>query len=203
MHKTIASLLLMLASSAAAESPSASTFLLTFDTTSKCTAVAIGKHAFLTAAHCMPATYYKIHANGIELNIKLRVEDKTDHAIFVLNGQEFGAWTHGRTKGPEPGEELSAWGYPGGHVTQQYRRLYGSGVADYSGPVFTLDGNIFFGDSGGGVFDKDGALVCLITDLIVFSKEGVGFSQPGCRPWSFTREQMDEVARATALPPKI
>lgn len=199
MRKTLFSLLLMAAAGAHA-TPSESTQRLVFDNGSTCTGVAIGPNTMLTALHCLPETYTQMTVGGLAPRVLLRTNDRTDHVIFVFAEPIFKTWSNPRAVAPEQAEELTVWGYPANHTTQQYRRLTVSGVDEpmtmqTGAYVYSLDGNVFFGDSGGGAFDAQGNLVCLITSMVFHEHQSVRWVYPTCNAWTFTREQMDEVRR--------
>lgn len=206
MKNIIASIALLLATGATQANPSAATALIEIDG-SKCTGVKLGANIIATATHCLPETYSAdgITVDGVSVKIEHREVDRSDHVIFIVRGYAFTSWTTPRQApyGPVQGETLTAWGYPGHHTTQQFRAGYASGVdflqsQDMGFQVYTIQIPVYKGDSGGGLFDSRGRLVCQITGSQMQVSQGILMQNTLCFSWTFTARQMDEVRKNAA-----
>lgn len=78
-------------------------------------------------------------------------------------------------------------------MTDQFRNGYVSGLTVLGDELVTsYDLRIFFGDSGSGIFNSQGALVGVISS-VAFMTNDVQISFACSRPLAFTPEQLREV----------
>ncbi len=150
-----------------------------------CASVWISPHNMLTAGHCAAAAVQRYHARsttpefpyGFEINYQATEGGKVftsylvkldlDHDLALLWAPT--APTHGSASlalfSPSIGEELHIVGHPGG-IPWTYHHGYVAGYRaedfvdmEIVGPFLQVSAPIFGGNSGGGAFDNDGALV--------------------------------------------
>lgn len=134
----------------------------------KCSGTAISATAILTAKHCIPTDSGVIKIDGVDLSVKKYIQAKNDHAIIVLTSAKFSEWATVDLKGVQLGQDLTIYGNPG-PWDRMLRRGYvtGSGPSPFGHQNF-LDMNGFHGDSGSGLFNKDGDVVGVLTNIFTF-----------------------------------
>jgi hypothetical protein len=136
-----------------------------------CSATAIGPYALLTAGHCVE-NGNEIFVDGKSAKIMVVLNDGHDHAILLLDGMKFEKFAEVKQRPLQPSEDLFIIGNPRGY-TRQYRRGYvmGTSLMHVDLPpddkkniqFYVMDINGFYGDSGSGIFDKSGKLVCVFS----------------------------------------
>ncbi len=158
----------------------------------ECSGTAIGKHALLTATHCESPTE-KIRVNGRDATIVFLLRDGADHTIYLLSGVEFEYYARVFQNEMAVGDEVFMFGNPAG-----FSRLYRKGVV--SGQYFlddekklaiVLDINNFYGDSGAGVFNKNGDLLGVMSLLLGNNQKQAQFKVAGLYAMKFHPEDLE------------
>jgi hypothetical protein len=150
-----------------------------------CSATAISRKAFATAAHCMKGVTDEIRFRGINYRI-IRVErDGNDHALVIVDG-DLGAFARvGRP--PRLNDDLWMVGNPMG-LPQVLRRGY---VAKVTKTEILLDCRCWNGDSGMALFNEYGQLVSVFSGA--YTQRGmlgsVDYTFPVFFPLAFTDKQ--------------
>lgn len=148
-----------------------------------CSATAVGPRTLLSASHCIKEGQPVLLINGTLYGI-LRIErDGHDHALIVVTK----VFHQVATRGPEPkvGDKVHWIGQPMG-----LENVYGEGliVGHYEDRQL-IDGSIWFGVSGSGLFNADGKLVGVVSGILGQQIYKLGFAWP----LAFTKEQWAEV----------
>lgn len=157
-----------------------------------CSGTVVGAHTVLTATHCL-VNGYPIAIDGEPVYISKQVDDGNDHSLIATDL----TFSHIAEFGPMPqaGDAVVIYGNPDGkHDWLQRGFVVGKDKSDDGKSVDVLDINGFFGDSGAGVFDKDGRLVGVIDILDFDVYEGVQYKMMGAFPLAFTPAQWAAVA---------
>ena len=130
-----------------------------------CSGTAIGPHAVLTAKHCFD-DYDAVTIAGLPVVVKQVLDDKNDHVILIVDRQ----FVHFASLAP-PGTQLEQmarvyiFGNPSGYV-DLYREGYVAGsVSTDHGTATVYDLNGFYGDSGSAIFDMQGRVVGVVTNM--------------------------------------
>lgn len=151
-----------------------------------CSATAVGPHTLLTAAHCIQGDI-PTAVDGHKTRVVWIAQDGHDHALI---GQTvaFSAWVHSYAD-PIQGESVHIVGNPGDE-RRLYQHGYIAGPSTLEGRAATLyDMQIFFGDSGAGIFDGRGRLVGVISGIHGMSSKGVMVTLAVGFPLAFTPQQ--------------
>lgn len=152
----------------------------------ECSGTAVGPHTILTAAHCFTGNEKEITINGRPTRIVDSATDGSDHLLLHVDAT-FELWAK---VGPAPhvGDVVCVNGNPG-----ELQNMYRCGRVSGSVKDATLyDLAAYFGDSGAGIFDKEGRLVSTISAL---SSQNDFFGKGGqiqfavSYPLAFTEEQ--------------
>lgn len=170
-----------------------------------CSATAIGPHALLTATHCEePSDTLYVEEIEDALHIQSRIRDENDHTIFIVDA-EFTDFVSVKLNDDfDQGEELFYFGNPG-KFHDLYRRGYVSGSYD-SSSVFNqrpleilFDFNGWFGDSGAGIFNKDGQVIAVVSTVTEAEAKEVHIKLTGAYPFKFKQDDLDRVHKQTVI----
>lgn len=131
--------------------------------------------------------------NGVPQKMKHVVVDKSDHAFIVFEdtAPEFSNVAL-LAAYPKVGDDIFYWGNPDGH-NQFLRKGY---VASRVQNAWVVDSNTWKGDSGAGVFNKEGRLIGVVSAIFGRSDPnsgGMGYKFMAFLPYSFTAEQLAQV----------
>lgn len=142
----------------------AATVLLEFTEGGVCSGTMIAPTVLLSAAHCFDDGSTLLAVNRIPVNVESVKRDGADHIWVVLDT----AFADFAEVGPEPkqGDEVFIYGNPGGEF-DLLRRGYVVGTSN--GGMIYLDTRISHGDSGAGVFNRQGQLVGVISGGDMFT----------------------------------
>jgi len=162
-----------------------------------CSATAVGRHVLLTASHC-EAPSDRVIVDDTPAKVVKIVRDRTDHTFLYLEGIEFKDIAEIDTREPDPGEDIMFCGNPG-RWDFLYRRGIVAGVGEWRMyPVFWLDVNGFYGDSGAGVFDVKGKLIGVVSIIqadVDPQRPGYDVKFMGMFRFTFTKEQIEEARK--------
>lgn len=158
-----------------------------------CSGTAVAKRTILTAAHCLAEGETEMKINGIPHKMKHVVVDKSDHAFIVFDDSipEF-ANVALLAAYPRIGDDIFYWGNPDGN-NQFLRKGY---VASRVQDAWVVDSNTWKGDSGAGVFNKDGRLIGVVSTIFGRSdinSNGMGYKFMAFFQYTFTAEQLAQV----------
>lgn len=153
-----------------------------------CSGTVVGKQLILTAAHCMDG-YGSMLVDGVKVNIYKIYDDKHDH-VLVLTDHVFASSAE-RGIAPVQGDRVYVLGNPG-NLIGLYREGYVAGHQDFNGQdVVLYDLNGYFGDSGSGIFNREGQLVGVIS--VLYQQVDGGYMKVmGSFGLAFTDEQWKE-----------
>lgn len=171
---------------AAAPSPRQN-FAITDEGEPICGAVKLSENLVLTAAHCVHdpdagfARYVDVRCGGVDSPaavIKASLDDDLAVLRFVLPCAE-GQQTFLAYSDPPLGTQVHAIGYPGGHARLSRGIVSGYETSELQNaakhPVLVSDTKIYFGNSGGGLFNPAGELVGIASQL---DQAGYGYWIP-------------------------
>lgn len=132
-----------------------------------CSGTIVSHKAILSASHCFAVGQVStLSVNGQELEVIGVLDDDRDHTLLLFADQTFRSWARVYLRPLVQGEDVQIYGNPG-QLRAVYRRGYVSAsVADLALPGFVadlLDLPGYGGDSGGGVFDRSGNLVGMVS----------------------------------------
>lgn len=126
-----------------------------------CSGTAVGPHAILTAGHC-DGGFDVIYIDNNKETIKNKIYDDQDHVIYIVTAT-FADYIPITERDLLPKEPVHMWGNPG-HNKDVYREgsfYKTSELDDAAIEIFELP--IYAGDSGSGIFDKNGALIAVVS----------------------------------------
>lgn len=124
-----------------------------------CSGTVVGVKTILTATHCIENTQ-KIILNEVSYDIEKILSDSRDHTFVVLKNSNFkniaklGSY-------PKTGDNVYYFGNVGGKVLL-LRKGYIAARHDWK---FYIDAEVYYGDSGSGVFNEDGEVVGVVTTI--------------------------------------
>lgn len=155
-----------------------------------CSGTVVGLRTVLTAAHCFPDAVDSVVVNGKEMAVKEIISDKSDHA-FIIFSDDTPAFERIALMAsyPSVGDDIFYWGNPDGRH-QMLRRGY---VASRLEDGFFVDSNTWLGDSGAGVFNRDGRLVGVVSAISGKHDPragGMGYKFMVALNYTFTAEQV-------------
>jgi len=159
---------------------------------SHCSATAIGPHAVLTASHCEEATDDLV-IDQTKVKIVSILRDKLDHSIILFNGPRFTAWSELKAVRLQPLQQLIICGNPL-QLTQLYRTGFVAGqtLGPTGIPVILIDMNVYYGDSGAGVFTTSGDLIGVLNIVFGNQRNGNYFKLAGMNVNAFTDAQLKQ-----------
>lgn len=166
-----------------------------------CTATAIGPHALMTAQHCnegkVPLTTVLVDASVRRYRLLARRVDNRDHVIYLLDGPAFKNVDPYITRPPVMGENIFIVGCGKNDFPCDIKRgkvidEYDPSEVDQQDEIFYFSVPVVHGDSGSIVYGEDGAVLGIVTYLVVKGQEGSGFQT------AFSKEDID-VARTFDL----
>ena len=172
---------------------------------STCSATAIGPHAILTASHCEEPTDI-IQVDDTDYKIVGIIRDSFDHTIYLLGGRAmFKDVAPTGTGSGQIGDDIFVVGNPG-----PYTRLFRRGViagktssqlsswlVDNSGAIL-YDFNGFFGDSGAAIFNDNGEIIGVVSEVSGTARQPdsnewpIGFKIMLGWPLHFTAAQLEQ-----------
>ncbi len=125
-----------------------------------------------TAAHVVDDALCGYRVRGHEAEV-LSIDTKHDVALIWISRYEYRPQV--RQGQPYLGQELWAAGYPNSRLTEEAVLTVTSGVlvSEVSG-LYRVSNIVFFGSSGGGVVDREGRLVGVVSSMI----SGSSFNAP-------------------------
>jgi hypothetical protein len=124
-----------------------------------CSAAAVGPTTILIATHCLKGAPIST-VGGREVTVLARTDDGKDHSLLRLN-IAFDRWARiGRT--PVQGEDLWYYGNPMG-LHDMLRKGYVAGTEDGK---WLMDVEGAPGDSGAAVFDRQGRVIGVVSEII-------------------------------------
>jgi hypothetical protein len=148
------------------------------ESTRACSATAIAPHAILTASHCeLPTSALAITLDGSNTVMEIQgiIRDGYDHTIYELSGtfKNYAEFSSARIT---VGDDIFLFGNPGeledilrkGYVAKAplqdatpFQRLFLGPLADQ----VTYDFNGFFGDSGAAIFNQQGEITGVVSQI--------------------------------------
>lgn len=161
-----------------------------------CSGTAVSQTVVLTATHCFPAPVVKLTINGHEVKAKAGIDDGSDHMLVVLDQPTFKRWAEWNRRAIRPGQEVAILGNPG-----DWRGVFRVGIVsgstvsqDKKFEWILLDLPCFPGDSGGGLFDRRGRLVGMLSAALwqIDPRNGHRISMSGVIAFKFTDGQLAE-----------
>ncbi len=157
-----------------------------------CSGTVVGLRTVLTASHCLSSDSTEIVVNGNKLNIKEVITDQSDHA-FIVFSDDTPAFDKVALLAAYPGvgDDIFYWGNPDGRH-QMLRRGY---IASRLEDGFFVDSNTWLGDSGAGIFNKEGRLVGVVSAISGKHdprSAGMGYKFMVALNYTFTPEQIEK-----------
>jgi V8-like Glu-specific endopeptidase len=154
-----------------------------------CSATAVGRNTILSAAHCFEGAH-SLSIDGVPVEVAKIVSDGSDHVLVTVSATFQDVAKRGHST--HVSDRVHYWGNPTG-LHDLYREGYVAGVAIIGGKAVTLiDSNIFYGDSGAGVFDASSRLIGVVSVLYQDTNRGY-IKFMGMYPLRFTAKQWAEV----------
>ncbi len=135
----------------------------------RCSAVAVGDHEIMTAAHCVPPDLGSIKATPSPgdrvLNVvEAHVNELDDIALLTLDGAPLLVQARLAQAMPDEGAIVFAAGFGCYETLAVYPGLYiGEAPLQFGLNRIAFAMGVCFGDSGGPVFDEDGALIGILS----------------------------------------
>ncbi len=167
-----------------------------------CTGVKVGRHAVMTAKHCLsdnPTGYeYKIERiNGIQCDKDFVFADDGTDNVLIWTCQEFEEWADISKVAPKIADRVYQWGHVLGRPLM-YREGYLSQITQmgidsefYPGStVYVWDIQDAGGDSGSAVFNSEGEVVCITSHGVRDPWTWPHFAMMACFPPKFTAKQL-------------
>lgn len=161
-----------------------------------CSGTAISPTVVLTATHCFPAPLVKLTINGQEVKAKGGIDDGADHMLVVLEQPTFKRWAEWNRRALRQGQEVAILANPG-----NWRGMFRLGIVsgslvspDKKNEWILLDLAGFPGDSGGGIFDRRGRLVGMLSAGFwqIDPRNGHRITMAGVLAFKFTDDQLKE-----------
>jgi len=157
-----------------------------------CSGTKIGPHAILTAEHCLSGTQH-LSVDNVPVEVLGVTLDGHDHAIVRVTAT-FGQWAR-----VDPyvyqGQEIFNLGNPG-ELRDMFRHGWVAGEQVIDGKlIYLLDFNGFFGDSGSAIFDDQGEVIAVTSELYRQTAPGGWMKIMAAFPLAFSSKQLESAAR--------
>jgi hypothetical protein len=145
--------------------------------TRSCSATAIAPHAILTASHCeMPTSVVAVDGGDGLMEIQGTIRDGFDHTIYEVSGtfKNYAEFSSARVS---VGDDIFLFGNPGelndilrkGYVAKAPLENIGDFQRFMLGPIadqVTYDFNGYFGDSGAAIFNSNGEITGVVSQIL-------------------------------------
>lgn len=162
-----------------------------------CSGTIIGPHAILSATHCFTATR-SLAVDDRAVTVTGVVSDGRDHTIVYVT-QLFRDFAP-VVGAPYQTEEVFIFGNPGG-LQDMYRVGHVAGTVDSDSAKLTLyDLNGYFGDSGSGIFDSDGRLIAVVSEIFYENQNGASQKYMASFDLHFTKTQLEQAQSQEGQP---
>lgn len=164
----------------------------------QCSGVAVGPHVIATASHCVGDGLRMLDVGGKVVEVLTITRDGEDAVLLRVN-HTFKAWVTIKRAALRQGDELYIFGNPNG-MDDILRRGYFAGRITLPTPQYAtgkirdmdtllMELEATGGDSGSGIFDANGLLVCVLSGGYVLREDF--FRLTRCHPFKFTKAQWD------------
>lgn len=156
----------------------------------QCGGTAVGKHTVLTATHCLTPKVGIVSMDGTPVQIEVVASDGKDHSLVRVNRVLTRIAKIGAP--PQAGDPVFIWGSPHG-LGMLLRRGHYSGVLVEPATKIsyhTYDVEIINGDSGSAVFNSEGKVVGMVSQILSFVPHWRMMINP---PFAFTQKQIKEI----------
>jgi hypothetical protein len=134
-----------------------------------CSATAIAPHSLITASHCeLPTDALYLEGINAVVAITSRIRDDNDHTIYIVD-TTFKNYTTIKDEEPTQGKSIFYFGNPG-KLHDIFRKGTTVGTiaqSDNEPKQILYDFNIWYGDSGAGIFNESGQLIGILTGMVV------------------------------------
>lgn len=162
----------------------------------QCSGTAVGPHVLLTASHCVWDGLRMVDIGGNVVEVLSITRDGED-AVLLRVKHRFSSWMRIRRAPLRQGEDVFVVGNPNG-LERMFRKGYVVGRMTLPTPqAFTrevkpmdtilMELEATGGDSGGGIFDGNGNIACVLSGGYVLREDF--FRLTRCHPFKFTAEQ--------------
>lgn len=160
-----------------------------------CSGTAISDRVFLTASHCMKDNIKLITLRNDFHTIELRdyevIRDTMDNALIVMKDPTFPVYVKfDFNRNFKKGERVHIFGNPSGlFMLRREGYFMGYVLNSKSMIMFPMwDMNIYRGDSGSCMFDKDNICISVVS-YMTWTPDGL-LKIAGTTPFTFTEEQL-------------
>lgn len=161
----------------------------------KCSATAVGPHALLTASHCEhPFDLITVDTETMQIVVH-PMRDNLDHTIYIVD-KSFSVWAKIAAEPPQQGDEFFYFGNPG--VYKRYMRkgyIAGFDLTSLNINQIALDVNGYYGDSGAALFNENGEIVSIFSQLQTQHDELNAAKFCYAWPFNFSSAQLDRAAQ--------
>lgn len=157
----------------------AATVRLEFPGGGVCSGTAISKTAILSAAHCFKTDEGSATVNAKEVTFKVVANDGQDHVLVTVD-KPFTVWARMGIRKPSQGDVVFVHGNP--NAIKDMLRV--GRVAGWDGDLMALDLLGWYGDSGAAVFNEDGRIVGMVSQM--YPGDQPYFRFTGCIAIKFT-----------------
>lgn len=158
--------------------------------THMCGGTAIGRRTVLTASHCLLPEVGLKSMDGKPVVITVVHEDGKDHALVYVDRDLPNVAKRGRPLAI--GDDVYVWGRPHG-LALLFRKGYYAGDVIHPNTLvkyYSYDIEGIFGDSGSGIFNSQGQLVGMVSQILSIDPR---FRMVANAEFEFTPEQWKDV----------